>query len=112
MLTPQDTERLLEQGRLRAAEPGSDLWPVVKVWAPRRRWTWLLGALDPSCPDAAFGLCDLARGWPELGLVRLQDLADLATGPLGPVVRDGRFVPKAALSTYLRRARWAGFLDA
>ncbi|MEA3273834.1 MAG: DUF2958 domain-containing protein [Pseudomonadota bacterium] len=38
-----------------------------------RTGTWLLSELYPDDPNVAFGLCDLALGFPELRDVRLSE---------------------------------------
>ena len=62
--------------------------PVVKLFQPDGAATWLICGVDPRDADLAFGLCDLGLGFPELGYVRLSELAELR-GHLGlPVERD------------------------
>ena len=62
--------------------------PVVKLFQPDGPATWLICAVDPCDPDLAFGLCDLGQGFPELGYVRLSEIARLR-GSLGlPVERE------------------------
>jgi len=57
--------------------------PVVKLFTPDADATWLLGAdRPPGDPDIAFGLCGLGMGLPELGCMRLSELAALR-GMLG-----------------------------
>ena len=42
----------------------------------------VVNSVDPDDPDLTFGLCDLGHGFPELGEVRLSEIASLR-GPLG-----------------------------
>jgi hypothetical protein len=56
--------------------------PVVKLFCPWNGATWLLTELDVDDPDIAFGLCDLGMGFPEIGSVRLSELAAVR-GPGG-----------------------------
>jgi hypothetical protein len=79
--------------------------PVVKPYCPWNLAIWLLTEFDPENGDAAFGLCDLGMGSPELGTVRLSELASIE-GPLGlRIQRDDSFTPTRKLSTYAYFAR-------
>ncbi len=83
----------------------ADLYPVVKLFTPDAGATWLLTELDPDDPDLAFGLCDLGLGEPELGYVRLSELAN-ARGPLRlHVERDLHFEADKPISAYAAEAR-------
>jgi hypothetical protein len=56
--------------------------------------------LNPADPDIAFGLCDLGMGFPEMGSVRLSELA-AAIGPGGlRIERDLHFKPTKTLRGY------------
>lgn len=82
-----------------------DFYPVVKLFTPDAHATWLLVELDPDDEDLAFGLCDLGLGEPELGYVRLSELAAVR-GQLGlPVERDECFVAERHLADYAEIAR-------
>jgi len=110
LLTTKIEEQLLRNGHIRAAlaEEGkaeADFIPVVKLFTPDANCTWLLTELDPEEPDIAFGLCDLGMGYPELGSVRISELATVR-GRLGlPVERDLHFTPSHTLSVYAQAAR-------
>lgn len=106
LLTQAQHERMLANGRRSAeSDGGIDLWPVVKLFTPDAGCTWLLSELDPDDPDIAFGLCDLGLGCPELGSVRLSELAEVR-GKLGlPVERDRSFKATKRLSAYANDAR-------
>ena len=96
------------QDRIEAGEDTTDFEPVVKLFTPDGRATWLLSETDPEDADIAFGLCDLGLGSPELGSVRLSVLK-AHRGRLGlPIERDLHFKANAPLSTYAERAREAG----
>jgi hypothetical protein len=103
LLTKSIYEQLLRNGRIRdqLAEEGkaeADFLPVVKLFTPDAQCTWLLSELDPEDPDIAFGLCDLGMGFPELGSVRISELASIR-GKLGlPVERDLHFIATKTLS--------------
>ena len=110
LLTKSIYEQLLRNGRIRdqLAEDGKaevDFLPVVKLFTPDAQCTWLLSELDPENPDIAFGLCDLGMGFPELGSVRISELASIR-GKLGlPVERDLHFSAIKTLSDYAKEAR-------
>jgi hypothetical protein len=73
---------------------------VVRLFTPDANATWLLAALDPADGDTAYGLCDVGVGMPEMGHVKLSDLASIV-GPLErPILRDLYFRPTRSLSAY------------
>lgn len=93
LITPEQHMRMLEYGRLSEAGEQLDPYPVVKLFTPDGPATWLLTEFDPEDPDIAFGLCDLGLGFPELGCVRLSEMAAIparsasrssATAPSSP----------------------------
>ena len=99
---------MLGNARRSATAEDHDPHPVVKLFTPDANATWLLSELDPDDPDIAFGLCDLGLGFPELGIVSLDEIASVK-GALGlPVERDFAFVADRSLSAYARAARVAG----
>lgn len=105
LITETQRRQLLENGRRSQHDPGFDPRPVVKLFTPDAGATWLLSELDPGEPDIAFGLCDLGLGFPELGRVRLSEIASVR-GQLGlPVERDLYFSPTQSLSRYADQAR-------
>lgn len=105
LITEEQRERLLANGRRTAAGEDHDPAPVVKLFTPDAGATWLLTEIDPDDPSRAFGLCDPGLGFPELGYVSLTELQQLR-GPLGLTVeRDLNFVAERPLSTYTREAR-------
>lgn len=82
--------------------------PVVKLFTPDAGATWLLSELDPEEPDIAFGLCDLGLGFPELGYVRLSEIASVR-GRFGLAVeRDLHFKAEKNILEYSKEARQAG----
>ncbi|MGE3512875.1 MAG: DUF2958 domain-containing protein [Vicinamibacterales bacterium] len=118
LLTARDRERLLANGSRHRDQQQTDpdvavdLRPVVKLFTPDAGATWLLTELDPDDPDLAFGLCDLGLGFPELGYVRLTELAAVR-GRLGLAIeRDRHFDPERTLSAYAAEARLAGRITA
>lgn len=78
LITTEQRERMLANGRASAENPDTDHAPVVKLFTPDAGCTWLLSELDPTEPDIAFGLCDLGMGYPELGSVRILELEPYA----------------------------------
>jgi hypothetical protein len=107
-ITDDERTQLLANGQTRATVQDFDPLPVVKLFTPDAHATWLLAALDPADGDTAWGLCDVGIGMPELGTVRLSDLAAIV-GPLNrPVLRDQHFQPTRTLSEYTRLAQLNG----
>lgn len=107
-ITDDERTQLLANGQTRTAAQDFDPLPVVKLFTPDAHATWLLAALDPVDGDTAWGLCDVGIGMPELGTVRLSDLASIV-GPLEqPVLRDLYFKAARTLSEYARLARLNG----
>lgn len=108
LITDEQRAQLIANGRASAEGHAIDPAPVVKLFTPDAHATWLLTELDPEDGDTAFGLCDVGIGMPELGNVRISDLASIV-GPLRlPIERDLYFVAKRTLSDYSRLARING----
>jgi hypothetical protein len=104
LLTAEQTAVMLANGRRSASGEDIDPYPVVKLFTPDAAATWLLTELDSDDPDIAFGLCDLGIGCPELGSVRISEIARLR-GAFGlPVERDRFFLPDKPLSAYAEEA--------
>lgn len=100
--------QLLANGAARAAGNDTDPLPVVRLFTPDARATWLLAALDPADGDTAWGLIDLGIGMPELGTVKLSDLAGIVGPHQKPVLRDLYFRASRPLSEYVRLAQLDG----
>lgn len=83
-----------------------DPHPIVKLYVPGMRATWLLSSIDPRTPRIAFGLADL--GFPEMGYINLDELNELRSGGELLVRQDRGFHPVKPLSEYARDARRAG----
>ena len=108
LITAEQRAQLLANGRAYAAGHAGDPLPVVRLFTPDAHATWLLAALDPTDGDTAYGLCDVGIGMPELGHVRLSDLASIV-GPLKrPILRDLYFRPTRPLSAYALLAQLDG----
>jgi hypothetical protein len=85
-----------------------DPHPVVKLYVPGMRATWLLSSIDPRTPAIAFGLADL--GFPEMGYISLDELEGLRVGGELSVRQERGFHPVKPLSEYARDARRAGHI--
>lgn len=108
LITETEREQLLANGRARAAGQVIDPLPVVRLFTPDAHATWLLTELNPADEDTAYGLCDVGIGMPELGAVKLAELASIV-GPLKrPVMRDLYFRATRTLSEYSRLAHLNG----
>lgn len=111
-ITDEAFAQLLANGHRTAGGESIDPPPVVKLFTPDSGATWLLAEIDPDDEDRAFGLCDLGLGCPELGYVRLSEIAAVR-GRYGLLVeRDKRFVADRPLSVYATEARLAGRITA
>lgn len=108
LITDEKRAQLLANGQARAAGHAIDPLPVVRLFTPDAHLTWLLTELDPEDGDTAYGLIDLGLGMPELGTVRLSDLASIVGPRKQPVMRDCYFQAVRPLSEYLRLARENG----
>ena len=117
LFTKDQHERLLKNGQVNAQRQMGGLDtidhpPVVKLFTPDGACTWLLSELDPEDTDIAFGLCDLGFGTPEMGSVRISEIAAVR-GRLGlPVERDLHFTATKPLSVYADESRTAGRITA
>lgn len=108
LITPEQRELLLTNGHARFADARVDLWPVVRLFTPDAHATWLLTALDPADGDTAWGLCDVGIGMPEVGSIKLSDLAAIVGPQRMPVRRDRHFHAARPMSEYLRLAQANG----
>jgi len=108
LVTEEQRAALLENGRRVAAGEPHDPLPVVRLFTPDAHATWLLTSLDPTDGDTAYGLIDLGISMPELGHVKLSDLASIVGPNKLPVMRDRYFKAVRPLSEYLRLAQENG----
>jgi Protein of unknown function (DUF2958) len=115
-LTEEDHAKLIENGQRQAKVAGTedeaDLAPVVKLFNPTGRGTWLLTEIDAELPHVAWGLCDLGFGTPEYGSVDLRELADFVGRAGLRIERDRYFTASGPMSKYMDEARRDGFIDA
>ena len=108
LITDRQRAELIANGERSAKGQCHDPLPVVKLFTPDAKATWLLSEIDPEDPDRAFGLCDVGLGSPELGYVSLQEIMAVR-GRCGlPVERDRFFAPRKPLSAYAEEARAEG----
>ena len=108
LVTDAQRAALLENGRQAAVGEPRDPLPVVRLFTPDAHATWLLTSLDPVDGDTAYGLIDLGISLPELGTVKLSDLASIVGPRQQPVMRDRYFQAMRPLSEYLRLAQENG----
>ena len=108
LVTAEQRAQLLAVGEARAAGRSIDPMPTVRLFTPDAHATWLLAALDPTDGDTAWGLIDLGIGMPELGTVKLSDLAGIVGPRHRPIQRDLYFRASRPLSEYVRRAQIDG----
>ncbi|WP_043376463.1 DUF2958 domain-containing protein [Comamonas testosteroni] len=108
LTTDQERAQLLANGRDRAAGFAIDPLPVVRLFTPDAHATWLLAWLDPADGDTATGVVDLGLGMPELGEIKLSDLASIVGPNKLAVMRDRYFKAVRPLSEYLRLAQENG----
>jgi len=102
--------QLIANGIMAQQKDDFDPMPVVKLFTPSGAATWLLTDIHPGDPDAAFGLCDLGMGEPELGSVSLSELSALRVKLELPVERDRHFIPTKSLAEYAEEARLHGHI--
>jgi len=108
LTTADQRAQLLTNGTARAAGQSIDPMPVVRLFTPDAHATWLLAALDPADGDTAWGLIDLGIGMPELGTVKLSELAAIVGPRQQPILRDQYFHASRPLSEYVRLAQING----
>jgi hypothetical protein len=115
-ITDEQFDLLQANGRLAPSyqekDEHFDPLPVVKLFTPDAGATWLLTSIDPDDHDVAHGLCDLGLGHPEIGPVRLSELAEVRGMLHLPIEQDLHFHPDMRLSAYARIAIRAGRIQA
>ena len=108
LITEDERRQLLANGQTRTDGQAIDPLPVVRLFTPDAHATWLLAALDPADGDTAWGVMDVGIGMPELGHIKLSDLASIVGPSKLPVRRDRYFQAVRPLSEYLRLAQENG----
>jgi hypothetical protein len=111
LISEDQREQLLSNGRAAAQGDRGDLRPVVKLFTPDAHAVWLLSELDPADGDTAYGLCDVGIGAPELAHVKLSDLAAIRGPNKLPVKRDPHFKPKRRIKEYAAQAAADGSIN-
>lgn len=110
LVPDEQRAQMLTNGRRATQGEDIDPIPVVRLFAPDGRQSWLLTEIDPVDGDTAYGLCDLGIGMPECGTVSLAWLSE-QTGPASMRIERDKSFPRAgtpALSHYDRTASAAG----
>jgi len=84
-----------------------DFAPIVKLFSPVGSATWLITEMDEE--GMMFGLCDMGHGYPELGYVHHDELANikLLGGALG-IERDIHWKAKSTINEYAKQANLNG----
>lgn len=117
LLTAELRRQLVEAGARSRQDGGASTEParpLVKFFTPWAGATWLISEIteEDGADAMMFGLCDLGQGFPELGYVTLDQLAELR-GPGGlRVERDRHWTAKKTLVEYADEARDAGRVTA
>lgn len=112
LLRPESRVQLLLNHRKQAPLKGTrgeiDFPPVCKLFVPWGAGTFLLTEVDDQ--GLAFGLADV--GYPELGYISLDELAEIR-GPGGlKIEEDLHFTADKPISAYAEEARSAGHIRA
>jgi hypothetical protein len=111
LITDEQREQLLSNGRAAAKGACGDPFPVVKLFTLDAHAVWLLTELDPADGDTAYGLCDVGIGAPELAHVKLSDLEAIRGPNKLPVKRDLHFKPTRRISEYAAQATADGSIN-
>ncbi|PLP97919.1 DUF2958 domain-containing protein [Cupriavidus pauculus] len=100
LITAAQRAQLIANGREARNRMVHDFHPVVRLYTPDARATWLLAAIDPNDEDLVYGLCDIGIGMPSLDRIKVSVLEALA-GPCGRrVLNDRYFRPTRTLGEY------------
>jgi len=108
LINAEQRAQLLANGQAYAAGQARDPLPVARLFTPDAHATWLLATLDPKDGDTAWGLIDIGIGMPELGTVKLSDLAEIVGPQNRAVLGDLYFRATRPLSEYVRSAQLDG----
>jgi hypothetical protein len=114
LITNEQRTQMVENFRAnatqhQAGETTFDFRPVVKLFKPKGRATWLLTEYDPDF-GILFGLCDRGFGFPQIGNVALEELQPVI-GAHG-IRADVTFQATKTLSEYAADARRDGCITA
>lgn len=90
---------------------GNDHVPLVQLYLPRTKCTWLLTEIDPVQTNRAFGLCDLGVGSPELGYLDFDEYrVSGQPSHTSLLFRDMRFFGNYPISVYEAVAKQFGYI--
>lgn len=104
LFSQEQYQQLLDNGKPENKDKNHA--PVVHLYLPCTACEWLLSEIDPEEPRIAFGLCDLGKGFPELGYVDLEELQSVKVPPFGFTVTNNHlFEGKYPMSVYAAAAR-------
>jgi hypothetical protein len=108
LITKAQEAQLRQNGRISAdsvtaGQNSVDHDPVVLLFAPFRRYTWLLSEIDPDNTDLAYCLFDYNYGSPGVGWVSLKELTKLG-GFLGLGMTRHPFTACAPFHAYVQAA--------
>ncbi len=110
LLTKSIERKLRKNHELSQQSDELGIKPVLKVFDPSGSATWLFTELDDE--GRLFGLCDLGRGFPELGYADLAELQAIR-GRFGiGLERDRYFKASMTLNEYSNEARKEGRISA
>lgn len=104
LFTDQQYQQLLKNGAPENRDKNHI--PVVHLYLQCTSCEWLISEIDPEEPHIAFGLCDLGKGFPELGYVDLEELQSVKVPPFDFTVANNHlFEGKYPMSVYAAAAR-------
>ena len=110
LVRPETLNQLIanhsEQLPHRGKRSERNFMPACRLFNPTGPGTWLITECDED--GLAFGLCDV--GYPELGYISMQELAEFnGLGGLG-IEEDLHWRPTKTLNQYAEEARRAGYI--
>lgn len=109
LITKEIDKQLLANGARRYDE-GHDPVPVLKLFCPWGKATWIISERDPEQPDILFGLSDLGFGCVELGSISLAEI-EAVKGPFGlKIERDRHWTGEAPMSAYTEAFQDRGYI--
>jgi hypothetical protein len=110
LLTKQHENKLLSNHKAQAEFMGQtegdtiEIAPVVKLFDAYGSAFWLLTEMDEH--GLAFGLADLGVGFPEIGVIDVNEIMEVnKTGPFPRIERDRYFTAEKSLWEYLVDAK-------
>lgn len=107
LFTKAQLEQLINNDRRRLERfemDVDDMEPVVKLFTPAGRGTWLLVSLCEEDMDQAFGLGDLGFGTPEMGYVSIAEMLATTVRGIAAVERDRHWRANGTMAEYVAEA--------